>query len=332
MAKKKITKKKGPKGKKARAKAKLERQWGETAIIDDEKPRRVGNSRLLKRTKNGESNQTIRWAPDKKEGLEPNPKAPETFAKPAFSGVLKKKQPTFQSKKHRSSSDDDDDFSDSEGDSEDEDTPAVHGLLSSIRRVKNKSENRKPQSASREVDAQVDNEGMGEDVFTDTEMGHSSESDLSDDEGGISDDNLKDGNGDDDDGSISEHMHSSDDKRPLDLFHQRFSRFPLKKEELTNMSSTSNKVSMNDMLEFQVMIPSMTDDSSGENFDSNTTPGELKTLADSSFECNRTFLQRRWKRLNKSTMTETQFSIYPFLTRYMDLFVTTDSRKVRAVN
>ena len=98
------------------------------------------------------------------------------------------------------------------------------------------------------------------------------------------------------------------------------------------MSSASNKVSMNDMLEFQVTIPSMTDDSSGENFDSNTTPGELKTLADSSFECNRTFLQRRWKRLDKSTMTETQFSIYPFLTRYMDLFVTTDSRKVRAVN
>ena len=41
-------KKKGPKGKKARAKAKIDRQWGETRIENEEaQSRRIGNSRLL---------------------------------------------------------------------------------------------------------------------------------------------------------------------------------------------------------------------------------------------------------------------------------------------
>ena len=41
-------KKKGPKGKKARAKAKIDRQWGEIRIENEEaQSRRIGNSRLL---------------------------------------------------------------------------------------------------------------------------------------------------------------------------------------------------------------------------------------------------------------------------------------------
>jgi hypothetical protein len=324
---KKTEKKKGPKGKKARAKAKLERQWGETAIVEDEKPRRVKNSRLLNRTNNSEEkNQTIRWAPDEKK---PTSTAPEKFSKPGFSGVLKNKKSSYHSKKQRENSDF---FSDSEEDSEDEETPVIQGLLSSIRKTKGKDASYKPKGSAREAGAQFDNEEeMGGEVLSDSEMGDSSESENSEnseDEGNMSDDDVEDKTDDKDDDSVSGHIGSSDDKRPLDLYHQRFSRDPLTKDELANTGAASSKVTVNDILEFQVTTSSPVNGLDGPTFDSNTTPDELKRLAESSFEINRTVLQRRWKQLNKSKMTEVQFPVYPFLSRYMDMFVETSSRKV----
>lgn len=332
MAKQKTAKKKGPKGKKARAKAKLERQWGETAIVDDEKPRRVGNSRLLARSKKSqENNQTIRWAPDDRGLRESGSNNSGNQTKPGTSGVLKNNEPKYQSKKWRDNHNDNDNFgSDTEGDSEDEDAPVIQGLLSSIRKTKNKSEKPKKKSLARQADSQSDNE----EVLTDTEMViDANENESSESGEDSSDDDINDGTiyDHDDDESVVDLVRPGDEKLPLDLFHQRFSRDPLKKDELESTSQTSSsKVSVDGMFEFQVTTPSGGDTLPSPIFDSKTTPDDLKRVSESAFENNRSVLQRRWKRLNKSTMTEAQFPIYPFLARYMDAFMTTDSRKVRA--
>lgn len=330
MVKQKTSKKKGPKGKKARAKAKLDRQWGESAIIDDEKPRRIGKSRLLARAKKDDERKSIRWASDDKDKreMESTPSVPQPRTE--FSGVLKnKKPPTFHSKKSHNH-DDDESFSNSEMDSENEDTPPLQGLLRTIRQSKTKTHVHT--TNRRNVAQDLDEEEMNAEEISDAEMEDSDvEDDENDDEISIQDDDISDDEALEDGDSVDENGTTPDGKRAIDLFHQHFSRKPLDQDGLKNSSAETSKVTVNDNVELLLTLANSNDASDDPKFGSEIKPDDLQKIADSSFEGNRKILQHRWKRLNKNrnTLTEKQYPIYPFLTRYMDLLVTTDSRKVR---
>jgi hypothetical protein len=58
------------------------------------------------------------------------------------------------------------------------------------------------------------------------------------------------------------------------------------------------------------------------------SPSEWQDHAQMAFAGNRKVLQNQWKRIHKR-LTDDQAPIYPFLTRYADLLITTQSRKVQ---
>jgi hypothetical protein len=311
-----VKKTKGPKGKKARAKAKLDRQWGETAIVDDEKQktRRVGKSRLLTKTK------TERVVP-------------QTSSRPNSRGVLRTKE--YSSKKHNTYHKDGEDevhFSDSEEDDDSEAEAApLSGLLSSIRKStkKRKKAKRREQVAADESD---DDEIMEEDAKDDSDMEEDQESDSEVEESDEADDAGAHDDVDDDNSVQDSKNGGDEDSNTFDLFRQRFSRGPLQKSELTNSTLTTTKVSIEGSLELHVSQLAKGDELDSLLPEDKTTKKSMEEwseLAQSSFSGNRKVLQRRWKRVQKR-MTDNQAPIYPFLTRYADLLVTTESRKVRS--
>ena len=117
-----------------------------------------------------------------------------------------------------------------------------------------------------------------------------------------------------------------EDEQNIDLFYQHFNRDPLPQEHLQSFSSTSHKIKLDSATELHVVV-----DPSAEKdllFNSNTSHDDLRRLAASSFDGTRKVLKTRWMKHSSTLMTERQASIYPFLTRYMDMLITTESRKV----
>jgi hypothetical protein len=312
------TKKKGPKGKKARAKAKLDKQWGETAIIDDEKPRRLGKSRLKTRSRTQDTGKSIRWAAT--EGKEQEDPQEAEFhddrtAGPQSTRLGSKQQSSLR--KGRISQYNV--LSDSEGgESEDEESPALQGLLDAIRKAKKASTvgvSKKKGTLQENPNLMLQDE-QGSDVEMEDDDSLDSESDDSE---------LEDSDGDDDadEESVQEHI---DDEHQTDLFYKHFHREPLSQEQLQNLSLTSHKIKVDSKTELHVVTDPSAEEESP--FNSNTSLDNLRQLAISSFEANRKVLKTRWMKLSTTVMMESQASIYPFLTRYMDMLITTESRKV----
>jgi hypothetical protein len=294
MLKKKTVdkKKKGPKGKKARAKAKLERQWGEETVDKSEKSRR-GRSRLLTSKKKKS---------DDREVIDASKLEQESISAPKYE---------FNDDVSVDSSD--------ENESDTEEAPMTN-LLQSIRK-KNSVPKKKARAVQDEDSDDMDeteNAEVNEDIMEEDEdslVDLESESEVEIEENG---------NEKDDDDSVE---HAVENKS--DLFRQRFSREPLLAGALA-----SNKPLMKLMLdaslelhvtaaesELESRLLKMKADKDG------TEKDALQSISRESFECNRQVLQRQWKRKQKG-LSRSQSQLYPFLSRYMDLLVTTDSTKV----
>jgi len=309
-------KKKGPKGKKARAKAKLDKQWGETAIIDDETPRRLGKSRLKTRSLTQDTGKSIRWAatenkeqqtPQEAEFHDPRTAVPRSGSKQQSS--IRKSRISLDNL-----------LSDSEGgDSEDEEAPALQGLLDAIRKAKRVAAG--GVSKKKGTPNKDSNVMMQDDQASDVEM----EADDDSLDGGSDDSEPEDSDGEEDidEESVDDRI---DDEQKIDLYYQHFNQEPLSHEHLQNVSSTSHKIKLDSTTELHVVVdPSAEKDSP---FNSNTSHDDLRRLAASSFEGTRKVLKTRWMKLSSMLMTDRQASVYPFLTRYMDMLITTESRKV----
>eukprot|EP00934_Nitzschia_sp_Nitz4_P000932 Nitzschia sp. Nitz4//scaffold89_size161592//108098//110593//NITZ4_002388-RA/size161592-snap-gene-0.177-mRNA-1//-1//CDS//3329559646//932//frame0 len=298
-------KKKGPKGKKARAKAKLDRQWGESAVIDDEKTTRVGKSRLLGRkaarergaeNESDRNERTVRWESD--DNLVQTPK-------------------WTPGKSRRRRDDDDIVFSDSDDDSNEEATPVMEGLLKSIRSQKRK------QKRSAEVSDESDDD---DDMDMDMEE--------SDNEDGRAEDlesraNLVLNTADSDDEESGDEGRSGE--ASIDYFKKHFGRKPLKPSEWENQKPSVNKFQLHNALELQLSIPNVHGSSPDAlEAESGTTAAQhFQSLASSCFRGNRKVLQSQWTKVHGPTLTEGQVAIYPMLAQYMDMLITTDSRKDR---
>jgi hypothetical protein len=302
-------KKKGPKGKKARAMAKLDRQWGEVAVKGDEtQTKRIGNSRLLANTQKESS---IRGTTTVKGGKNGD-----------FDSNKQKRR--RRTSAYSSSDDSSDDDSDKEG-------SAVTNLLTSIRkanRKKQKIDNRKRKRVlfmkdEKNSENDDDDQIMEEDHPTEDEQVESSE-DESDNE------SLKD-----DDASLDQNMNDDNDKTATDSFRQRFSRQPLPRSEITADAPPIKKVPVDSSLELQVSAKVDSDDHLlVDLFVTEKEPKQVlehwKKCAQMSFEGTRKVLKPQWKRFNnKGGFTASQAPVYSSLTRYADLFVTSDSLEVR---
>lgn len=322
MAKQKsASKKKGPKGKQARAKAKLDRQWGETAIIDDEKPRRVGKSRLKAKLKSDEK--TIRWAEQQTEEEVARDATPE-YSLPRITNDKNGRQhkPSGSMRKGWNSrnaftSDDSEDSA-----LEDEDESGVQGLLDAIKNSREMGPPSRTQSRKREnhVDGN-DHEQMQEEPTSDVDMENSEDE--------SSDDDLEPVESDDEEDMDEDLGHSDqiDDASNMDLFYGHFGRDPIPSETLKDISLENHKINVGSNTQLQIARPDKINDATSP-FSSETSFEDLKRLAASAFDGNRKLLQTRWKKLFKVLMSDRQASIYPCVARYMDMLVTTESRKV----
>lgn len=320
------SKKKGPKGKKARAKAKLDRQWGETAIVDDDaQTRRIGNSRLLGK----KSSTSVKW------GGETTTFIPSNQEKRLSSVSLRKdndsKKKIIQRRRNYNNDDESSDDSSDDEDSVNE-FAAVNNLLTSIRKSKkrkNKLERRKvskivEDNDEDESDDNVEQYPAQDQSSSDEEMMEGMEEDGVDDSsiGEVTDDQ------DDDD---NESIGDSGNGKTVDLFRERFSLEPLKESVMNPNPSTTRKISVDSSIELHVS--SLTKDESLADLllkekDPKKTFDHWQKSAQTSFEGTRKVLQNQWKRFNKS-LTGSQAPIYLALSRYADLFVTADSIKVR---
>ena len=142
------------------------------------------------------------------------------------------------------------------------------------------------------------------------------------------DEDLGDDDNDDDDS-----IEASINNKNEDLFHQRFSQEPLNESMCSANPSTITKVSVDASVELH--ISSATKDKSLTDLllkekDPKKVSKYWQKCAQSSMEGNRKVLRNQWKRFNKS-FTDRQCPIYMALSRYADLFVTTESLKVRSM-
>ena len=333
FGKSKSDKKKGPKGKKARAKAKLDRRWGETTIQDDEnQTRRIGKSRLLAKSQDRSS---VRFGEKSTERQK---------VQTSSTGILRNregsKEQTYYSSRKRHD-DDDSSFSDSDNDSdlEIEITP-LSNLLSSIKQSsKKKGKSKKgertnfdPESDDEEAEMEEDNSGEDEMEEDEESLSENGETENLDNGVEIDDD---DDDADDDSVLVTENGVGGDREPALDLFRQRFSSIAMSESELENASPLTTKIPIERSHELHLSTLSkeksdiFLDGLLPTSKNSKRSSGEWQEITEQSFSGNRKVLQRQWKRVNKTKlMTDHQASIYPFLTRYTDLLVTTESRKV----
>lgn len=317
-------KKKGPKGKKARAKAKLDKQWGETAIIDDEKPRRLGKSRLKTQLRTQDSGKAVQWtsSASREPDILPETTMDEGYSAPSASGNQQDSKQKSSLRKgrlprHEYVSDSE------EADSEDEEAPALQGLLEAIRKAKRADSIKQPMKKGI---TSWRNKMAQDDPASGVEMKGFDDLSTSESESEPGDSDIEENAGDD---SVEIHLDDDDDDRNMDLFYQHFNRKPLSSEQLQDSSSVSRKIKIDSKTEFCVSTSQSIEVESP--FSSTTTVDELKDLAEASFKGNRKVLKTMWTKLSKRQMTERQALIYPFLTRYMDMLITTESRKVRLV-
>jgi len=326
------SKKKGLKGKKARAKAKLEKQWGETAIIEDDKPHRVGKSRLKARTITKDSEKTIQWASNE---VREQPSVPTTSSQDIGrrgSSLVPTSGSRQQSSLRKGRTSYNEYVSDSEGnDSEDDDAPAVQGLLDAIRKAAKRSDAGKNSKRKDRVSKDDNDSMIDENPESDIEMQEEDDDDSSNHDSESETEESDVVEQEDDEELVEEHSDDEDDDDhgddKMDLFYAHFNQAPMTLEQTQNMPSVSHKIIIDSTTELHVTTA--TNSVEDSTFKSTTSLDQLKRLADSSFQGNRKALKTRWTKVSKGSMTERQSSIYPFLTRYMDTFLVTESRKVR---
>ena len=297
MGKKDAKKKaKGPKGKKARAKAKLDRAWGEVPTLED--PRsdvRRGKSRIIKKEFN-----------HKKESEE----VPDSSFFPA-------PEPEF-SKVAVTDGDDDDDDS-SRDDASDYETAPVNNLLQSISRVnkKKRKAHKVKQLEKLDVhreDSSVDMEDA-EDDRVEVDDGSGSESSEGSDNDEVADDD-----------SIGDDMQDS----KVDHFRDYFGRSSMSKHEI-EQSVPSLKVTLDSSHDIVIAAPQGSEILYVAEGLQKVSPldEEWQQRCEDSFSANRKVLQRRWKkRKDGSRFSPIQSQIYPFLSQHMDMLVTATSAKV----
>lgn len=307
------SKKKGPKGKKARAKAKLERQWGEVPLDDgDRKTQRVGNSRLLGKT----GSKAIRWG-------EAITKTIGAVSREGKEGYLSKRTTNpintrFAGQYDGSSS------SDESSDDNSMSTPAaVSSLLSSIR----KSSKGSGTTGKRKTIEKATYDHGPEDDLVDEKQSEDESSSEEDDLDLDDPDEIAEGMNDDDEDSVE----ADNDGATIDFFRKRFNRELLSKSELSAGPPAPKRVLNGAPLEFLVS-------SSGDEMDdllvSEKDPAKTaelwKTCSLTAFQGCRKVLQQQWKQFNRKVFASSQAPIYAPLARYADLFVTANSMKVRA--
>jgi U3 small nucleolar RNA-associated protein 25 len=278
------TKNKGPKGKKARVKAKLERQWGEE--VTQETKLRKGKSRISDQQQRGKNG---------KGKLERKPK---------------KQSPAAVSETVSDSYSSDDDLSDNGGDSDNDGAGAFTSLLSSIAR--NNGDVRMDDDDDDSIDQSVNN----------------SEPEEMDE--------------DDDDAAA--------DVDPIlrDSFTERFSQPPLPEDEeqrtktMAGLQKTtkvtvshvdsSMEVHVSNKLQETLHLPvsSSTSKSTEEPTPAATAKAasDWNKLALSSYASGRELLQKQWEKNNikKKVFTPLQSVLYPVLSNYADVLLTTEAR------
>ena len=237
----------GPKGKKARAKAKLDNKWGEHAAADDDndepkKTRRVGKSRLLsKGGKYGQGNKKTGVVKNiSNEGVEGfysrihevqrdkrlKQKSKLTYRQITRRALRQQQQQTDENDDENddeasaSSSGSDNDDQSQTSMNDDENKNPMHDLLSMIRKNKNDDE---------EEDDDSDDE---EDEEKDPEN-EDSDDENDDDEMIVDDIDVVDDNDD------ASSKNSKEKKIDTDLFRKRFNRLPLTKSELLLVAPAS---------------------------------------------------------------------------------------------
>eukprot|EP00980_Cylindrotheca_fusiformis_P005884 scaffold1233_cov111-Cylindrotheca_fusiformis.AAC.10 len=197
------TKKKGPKGKKARAKAKLEKRWGEVNVVDDgSKTKRVGNSRLLGKQKD----KTIRWGETTTQTID-GASRKDRDNEVALTKNTKKPRNARRSRHN-------DGVASSDESSDDDSAAApvsVNSLLSSIRKsTKNKriTEMRKT-SRKMVTDEDSDDEDMGDDKSENESTAEESETEF-----------IEDGFLINDDAGDGDSVEGDDEEATIDFFRQ----------------------------------------------------------------------------------------------------------------
>ena len=341
MAKKSVDKKKkGPKGKIARAKAKLERQWGEvTKEGDAASQKRVGRSRILARR-------------PRAGGKEQPQRQPKTEDTDNGDVLVDWNDAMFDTKNNTTATrnDDDDSSTPSEDDEEeDQDDEIVGGgvfyskLLNTIRK-------KTKQNHHRHDDDDSEEEGDdGDRTMEDDEHEHAANNNnnkmLLEDDSGESDEEEDDQEGDQTNTSTL----NDDNSDTLDLFGNRFSNNETLPEDetqreafLRSLQQQTEKVAVphvNPMLELQVSKTLLDDITSSMGVmattdvtsSNNMSKKSWTKLAHQSFAGNRDVLKRRWEEVQsqRSTLSSLQSVLYPFVTRYADCLVTCNSKKVR---
>mmetsp|Transcript_20420 Transcript_20420/g.50052 ORF Transcript_20420/g.50052 Transcript_20420/m.50052 type:complete len:871 (-) Transcript_20420:1456-4068(-) len=358
------TKKKGPKGKKARAKAKLERQWGEVAIIDDEKnaTKRIGKSRLKAQEKKISSGGGgVSWGGETTlESKKNNNDDDETTERassntPVVSkGIMKKKTSSTkfeQRKKNRRRSYNDsssDESSSSDEESDNDETMAMNVLMSKIK----KSMKKKKRAAKRAMEEDMVEEEQEDEVDTPMEKevssddeeeseGSSESEDEEDNDASMPDDPTNADILDDDDASIE----NDQDESAIDIFRTRFSHKPLSGEEVDSISQPSrDSISIGGSTELLLTRKSIVigdnelkdhfERTSEEKQDDQSKRDEQhwKKSAMKTLESSRKVLSQSWKRFNnnkKDFFTSRQAPLYTALSSYADLLSITSSMKER---
>jgi hypothetical protein len=313
--KKSTEKKKGPKGKKARAKAKLERQWGEEAADGDKRiTKRVGNSRLLGKQASkpvrlgGKTTNIIAGASEKERK------------------TSKESSKTIQIRRHSpndgvSSSDES-----SDDDSENE-SAAVNTLLSTIR----KSSMKKSKAGKRKNIEHMTEENESGDKMEENKSENESHSEEEGDDESVEDDTeIAEEINDDDDASVQ----ADGDKTTIDFFRQRFSRQPQTVPKLTADAPAVKRIPTG--VPFELLVSdngNELDDLLVTEKDPTKCSEHWQKCAQTAFEGSRKVLQQQWKTFNKNKkgLTSIQAPIYAALARYADVFVTADSMKVRTL-
>jgi U3 small nucleolar RNA-associated protein 25 len=325
-------KKKGPKGKKARAKARLDRQWGEVENKKEGKTfsttQRVGKSRLKARRKASS------------DSIVPPEDAPTKLWNPSNHTDHRQEK---KQRKHRHDDDDasisDDDSSTTHGHHDDQsdmenevEVNPLNHLLSMIRKSKKKI--KKSHVKERVSDYVDDDEVLAADDDKDNhesapeDHDDSSNGDDDDDDSLLNDDDMSD----DDERSDTEIMDDPDDR----FLGRRYDRPPLTKvelESLDNPKKSVRKVVIDSNTELQVSSTPFGDMQELLNIQTND---EWQQTARETFEqTNRAVLQRQWKRVHRQRkpqggdsqafLHDVQAPLYSFLARYADVFVTTGS-------
>ncbi|CAJ1944241.1 unnamed protein product [Cylindrotheca closterium] len=328
----KAAKKKGPKGKKARAKAKLDRQWGEAAIIDDDNTtKRIGNSRLLAQKK--KSTGGVSWGGETKSERN-NDDANRKSTDPVISkGITKKSSTKFERKTNRrryndGSSSSSDEASDEESD---DDNTTMKILMSKIKKsMEKKGKVAKKYMEEEEEGEDVEDTPIEKEVSSDEESSETSDSENEEhDDAVMSDQNENEGDGDDN-GPIG----NDEDESVIDIFRTRFSHKPLSDEEVDSISQPSrDSASIGVSTELLLTRKSIGDelkDFETTEKDRSKLDEHWKKCAMKNLESSRKVLKQGWKKFNnKKDFTPRQAPLYTALSSYADLFSITNSMKER---